>query len=267
MKKRLAILGTLWLKEAELAGRTRATRIVAALILGFALLLTTTPASALLISLSSGSRAASADFSVSGTALTIVLTNTSTSDVMDPTEVLIALFFDVEGIGALTPSSALLSGGSTVFFGPDGGGNVGGEWAYASGLAGAPNGATEGISSAGFGLFGAANFGGANLNGPISVNGLNYGITSAGDNTATGNAAVTGNAPLIKNQVTFTLTNSGLSGFVPSADNITTVSFQYGTSLTDVNLVPEPASLFLLGSGLVGIGFWGRKRFLKSSKS
>src|SRR5262249_54506972 len=130
---------------------------------------------------SSGSLAASADFSLSGNTLTITLTNTSTSDVLVPTDVLTGLLFNTPT--ALTPVSALLPAGSTVFFGPNGGGNVGGEWAYAF---------QGGTSSSGLGIFGNANFNGSNLQGPTAVDGLQYGITSAGDNLATGNQAVTG---------------------------------------------------------------------------
>lgn len=216
---------------------------------------------------SSGSLAASANFSVVGGNLQVILTNASSADVLNPSGVLTALFFTLTGNPTLTPVSALLSGGSTVFFGPNGGGNVGGEWAYANGLAGAPGGADEGISSAGFNLFGAANFGGANLDGPAAVNGLNYGLLSAGDNTANGNAAVTGQFPLIKNQVTFTLTGL-VVGFDPST-GITNVSFQYGTALTEPNVpptgtpIPEPTTLLLLGSGLIGLAGYGRKKFLR----
>ena len=206
---------------------------------------------------------ASADFSVSGSNLTVILTNTSTADVNDPPDILTAVFFTLAGNPTLTPVSALLSGGSVVFFGPNGGGNVGGEWAYGNGLVGAPGGANKGISSAGFGLFGSGNrFGATNLQGPAAVDGLQYGLTSAGDNTATGNAPVTGGNALIKNQVTFIL--SGLpTGFNPSTA-ISNVSFQYGTALTDTNVpatpVPEPASVLLLGSGLASLGLLGRRQ-------
>lgn len=208
-----------------------------------------------------GSLASSATFDTSGNNLVVTLTNISTADVLIPSDVLTAVFFDSGA--TLTPQSALLNAGSTVFFGSDGGGNVGGEWAYGSGLAGAPGGATQGISSSGFGLFGAGNFNGPDLEPPAAVDGVQYGITSAGDNPATGNAAVTGNNALIQNSVVFTL--SGLpAGFDPFA-SISHVSFQYGTALTEPNIppdVPEPGFYGILMAGLSGLVFmsWRRRK-------
>jgi hypothetical protein len=196
--------------------------------------------------------AASVTFDTMGSNLVVTLENTSAADVLAPADVLTAVFFDVAG-GTLTldptTGSAVLAPGSSVAFGAsDPGGVVGGEWAYASGLSGAPHGAAYGISSSGFNLFGAANFPGSNLQGPVAVDGIQYGLTSLGDNLASGNAAVTGSNALIQNAVTFTI--PGLpAGFDPSTV-ISNVSFQYGTDLSEPN-IPEPASISLLAIGLL----------------
>lgn len=197
-----------------------------------------------------GDRSASATFSTSGNNLIVTLINDSDKDVMVPIDVLTAVFFDVTGSSlSLTPVSAVLKSGSSVFFGSSDPGNiVGGEWAYRGGLnpANAPNRA-YGLSSTGLGIFGSGDlFPGTNLQGPSSPDGLQYGLTSASDNPATGNAAVTGSNALIKNAVVFTL--SGLpDNFDPSA-SITNVVWQYGTDLSEPR-IPEPATLALLALG------------------
>jgi len=214
--------------------------------------------------------AASATFHDAGAGnLEITLANIG-GDVDDPPDVLTTLFFNCS-CGTLTPVSAVLAGGSTVLFGADGGGNVGGEWAYLGSVAG-PGGATRGISSSGMGgLFGSPNFGGPDLNGQAALGGLGYGITSAVDNPTTGNAAVTGGNELIQNSVKFTL--SGFNGNM----SFSNISFQYGTSMTEPNLgggtgggsgqqlVPEPTSLLLFGSGLSMVAYRTRRR--KENKS
>jgi hypothetical protein len=225
-------------------------------------------AASVTFSASTNDLAASATFDTSGSSLIVTLRNTSLFDVLAQNRILTAVFFDVDGpLLSLTPGtgSAVLDFGSVVHFGgTDPGGVVGGEWAYLSGISGQTQfGQNYGISSSGFGIFGGANFPGTDLSPPPALDGVNYGITSAGDNMTTGNLAVIGGRPLIQNSVVFTLPGLPL-GFDPSA-LIKNVTWQYGTSLNsdDPNEpvigytpVPEPGvgSVLLMGLGMLVLG-------------
>lgn len=203
---------------------------------------------------SAGDRAAAVTFDTMGDQLLVTLANTSTSDVLVPTDVLTAVFFEANTVDPLmlTPVSAVLGPASSVLFGvSEPGGSVGGEWAYVDDLSGGGWPFGYGIGAGGFGLFGPADrFGGVNLAGPRSVAGLDYGLTSMGDDPTTGNTPVTGKNALIQNEVMFTL--SGLpDGFDPSMQ-ISAVRWQYGTSLDGPHL-PEPASVALMLFGAVAL--------------
>jgi hypothetical protein len=227
---------------------------------------------------------ASATFTVDTTAnrLVVTLTNTAMSDVLSPSDVLTAVFFDVSNGLSFTPSTATIATGSAAYTGTtltnSAGTAVGGEWEYLNNLSGAPHTAKEGISSAGMGLFGNANFSGPNLSGPTAVDGVQYGLSSAGDNLSTGNSGVT-TVPLIKDSVIFKLvfpcsTNcaagTNASTFDPST-SIFNVSFQYGTALTEANLtpgpIPEPGTCVLFATGLLAVSRRLRSRKRRTTSS
>ncbi len=206
---------------------------------------------------SSGTRAATAVFDVSGSHLTILLSNDSTLDAMQPTDILTGVYFNIAGESiSFSRLSVVVASGSSVLNGTTDPGNVvGGEFAYRGGLSGAPGNARYGVSSSGLGLFGPSNlFPGSNLSGPSSPDGIQYGLTTAGDNPATGNGGINSD-PLIKNAVLITLGNAGECF---DLNDISNVQFQYGTALNEPHFpgtpTPAPGSAVLLGAGIALLG-------------
>ena len=207
---------------------------------------------------SSGNRSATAEFARSGSDLLVTLTNTSTADALESADILTAVFFEITGDPALTRTSAMLPLASSVWMGGTGADVtpldriVGGEWTYQNSIFAVPP-YNQGISSAGLGVFGpSTRFPGPNLQGPNNPDGVQYGLTSVGDNLTTGNGGLNGEH-LIKNSIVFTL--GGFSG-EPDAV-ILSASFQYGTSLDEPQFaghVPEPGSLVLWLFGTLALG-------------
>ena len=249
-----------------------------------------TAQAAVTFSAQAGALAASVSFDVlPGSKLQVVLTNTSLTEAAEPMGVLTAVFFS--GLNGLTPTSALLAAGSTVINTVNNtgiyanqqppGDNVGGEWAY-NVVSGLPNGASAGISSSGLGIFGGANFNGPNLQNPVALDGMQYGIVPASSQSGGGNGGMDGNA-FIRNSVVFVLDN--YTGGAAGLAGINNLSFQYGTALSEPNLVPnappptcsngnpypycgtggnstsvpEPMSAMVLTVGLLGLGLMRRQ--------
>ncbi len=206
--------------------------------------------------------------------LSVVLANVSNADVLAPADVLTGVFFTLAPASSLDAQSANVTGDSVIWFEPTpSGGDVGTEWAYKDGLSGIVDGTNAGIASAGYDVFGEDDRfdTSGNLQGPATPDGLQYGITSLGDDVATGNTPVTGTNALIQNAVRFEfLLDGDFTDY--TIDN---VWFQYGTGLDEPSFeytyvhgrktpppppVPEPASIVLLGMGVAGVLV--RKRLL-----
>jgi PEP-CTERM motif len=216
---------------------------------------------------SSGALSASVSFDIGGGQLIVVLSNTSSADALVPTDVLTGVFFNAVGnptfsrVSVVTNGSTFLNGSAISPTGTV----VGGEYAYLNGLS--QYSANSGISNSGLGIFGPGDvFPGANLEGPADPDGIQYGLTSAGDNPATGNAAMLSNS-LTRSSVTITL-GSLPPGFTLSS--LSNITFQYGTALDEGHFaggpgtggpgsgspVPEPetVALFCIGFLLMGLG-------------
>lgn len=190
--------------------------------------------------------AASVTFSVVGSNLQVLLSNTATSPTLTPSDVLTGVLWTMSPTVSLTPVSAVLGSGATMqyYSGPAVGPttNIGGEYAYRSSFSGGLSQYNHGISAAGLsGTFGSGDIRfGPNLVGQNNVGGLDFGILGPGSLTNANNG-VRNSDGLVRSSVLFTF-----SGLSPSFNisSITDVRFFYGTGLAETQLVPENPPVF-----------------------
>jgi hypothetical protein len=213
----------------------------------------------------SGTLSASVTFTIVGDVLTILLTNTATVSPTASNQVLSGVFFAFSGATpTLTAVSAVLPTGSSIVQASEcstncaGVTNVGGEFSFSSALAAFAPLATYGISSSGYlpSNGSSGNFGGADLDAPSALNGINFGLVNSGFVPYSGNGGMD-NDPLIRSSVLFTLT--GVAGLTEADILARSVVFTYGTGPENVVGVPEPTSLMFLGLGLLGVAAFARR--------
>lgn len=208
-----------------------------------------------------------AALTISGNTLTIVLSNDSmgmgpASPTLNPADLLSSFYFDIADSLGNHPTLAYMGAAGNVYMGDQDAAdllmtaganlmavNPGDDtWQFQSGLALQ---AGTGVLSFGIGTTGNSSLNPNGFNGNI-VGGFDYAIY-AGD-IGTRNLDGT---PLVKQTATFTFT--GVSGFL-EADISREALFGLGTQPDSTGLVPEPGTFALVGMGLLGMGWAGRRR-------
>jgi hypothetical protein len=88
---------------------------------------------------------------------------------------------------------------------------------------------------------------------------LIIGPPGAGETYANANSSITTHNPHIQNTATFDLVANGLA----PTTTVTAVNFSFGSEahfhLPGVRHIPEPMSIALLGTGLIGLALFRRK--------
>lgn len=204
---------------------------------------------------------ASAQFDLSGSSLTVTLTDTATSanNMYAPSDVLTAVYFGTTSLAALTPETASLDGSTVVS--PDGT-NVGSNWEFLGGFS-PVRGLVNGISASGLSVFGQGNFNNCvTISTCNNLGGIDWGLVPSFFPPSQGINGGVGGRTLVDDSVQFTLNT--MPGF--SLASINSVQFQWGTSNDEFSArattdgAPEPSTFILVGGGIALAAFWRKKR-------
>lgn len=199
---------------------------------------------------------ATANFQVSGTSLTVILTNTASAAANDGANVLDGLYFDIAGSPIFSNGNATLTSGSNLVKKNDNanhaGNSLNNEWMFKTPVSNTsvlPN----WTSGYGIGCTGFPNFN-TNQNSFDKVFHAGSGTAGANDDygivPTAGITAGNGGNLYARNSMTFTFNLS--STF--SESDITGVRVSYGSGgQTVLTSVPEPASMAAISVGLLGL--------------
>jgi hypothetical protein len=212
-----------------------------------------------------------ADLSIAGDTLTLVLTNDSLNHVngasssLNPNDLLTSFYFDVfDGISSRPTLTYTGASGNVCLTSSGGADNCGivdkeadlralaafdNTWQFKDTFGIAAG--TVGTLTFGVGTAGNNSLSPNNFNGNF-VDGFDYGLY-AGDVTTPN----LNNTLLTTGSITFTW--SGATGFT-DADIVEAALFGLGTKPDSFGLIPEPAMGLLLGLGVLGLAWHGRRR-------
>lgn len=208
-------------------------------------------------------RNAVAEFNYTGSHLDVTLRNIAPYT-HTPNEVLVGLFLDIRGMVIDNPHVTAL-GPVTIapkYSPTDYGTNLDGEWGFRNDINSSNGGRGEygiGASSydpnTGDGFFSKVIDLSVAYIPPPSASGADFGIVSGDIGTLVASVD-----SFVRDAVHISF--DVIQGtFTP--DTINQVNFLYGTSYEGETPIPEPGTLLLLGTGLMGVAAFGRKKFKK----